>query len=188
MFFRHEACHGRRHARGGFGLWGGHHWRGGFGGRAGRFFDQGDLRFVLLHFISEKPRHGYELIKAIEEKFGGMYSPSPGVIYPTLTLLEELGYVRSETGGGTKRLYAITEEGSAFLEANRALVDAVLGRMAEASRAYGGGPPPEILRAVQNLRLALSIRLRKGPLNADQLRAITDALDRVAAEIERTPD
>jgi len=188
MFFRHEGCRGRRYARGGFGFGGGHHWRGGFGGRAGRFFDQGDLRFVLLHLISEKPRHGYELIKAIEEKFGGMYSPSPGVIYPTLTLLEELGYVRSETGGGTKRLYSITDEGSAYLEANRALVDAILGRMAEASKAYGGGPSPEILRAMQNLRLALSFRLRKGPLNADQVRAIADALDRVAKEIERTPD
>lgn len=185
MFFRREGCHGRRHARGGFGF-GGHHWRGGFGWRAGRFFDQGDLRFVLLHLISEKPRHGYELIKAIEEKFGGMYSPSPGVIYPTLTLLEELGYVRSETGGGTKRLYSITDEGSAFLAANHALVDAILGRMAEASKAYGGGPSPEILRAMHNLRSALAIRLRKGPLDADQVRAITEALDRVAGEIERS--
>src|SRR5215467_5506783 len=121
---REDDC-GRRHARGPFDH--GQDWRGGRhgrrgSGRPGRFFDQGDLRYVLLQFISDKPRHGYELMKAIEEKFGGMYSPSPGVIYPTLTLLEELGYLRAETGGGTKKLYSITPEGAAYLEANRAAV------------------------------------------------------------------
>src|SRR5215813_5635313 len=119
----------RRHTRGGFGLrgerFGGHH-HGGRGGRMGRVFDHGDLRYVLLQLIADKPRHGYELIKAIEEKFGGMYSPSPGVIYPTLTLLEELGHVRQEAATGTKKLYSITPEGTAHLEANRAAVDAIL--------------------------------------------------------------
>jgi len=152
--------------------------------RGGRFFDRGDLRYVLLHLISEKPRHGYELITAIEEKFGGMYSPSPGVIYPTLTLLEELGYVRSETASGTKRLYTITDEGRAFLVANQPLVDSILARMAELAQTYGGGPAPEIVRAMQNLKLALNIRLGRGPLTPEQVRAITTALDRVAGEIE----
>src|SRR5229473_3511631 len=118
----------RRYARGGFGFGGGRfraRHGGGRGARVGRFFEHGDLRWVLLQLIAEKPRHGYELIKAIEDKFGGMYSPSPGVIYPTLTLLEELGHLRAATGGGTKRLYSITEEGTAFLSANRALVDAI---------------------------------------------------------------
>ncbi len=139
-----------------------------------------------LHLIAEKPRYGYELIKAIEEQVGGMYSPSPGVIYPTLTLLEELGYVRPEIAEGTRKLYSITEEGTAFLAANRALVDAILGRMAEVSRVYAGGPAPEIRRAMQNLEQALSIRLGKGPLDAAQVHAITEALDRVAGEIERS--
>src|SRR5215471_19962072 len=108
--------HGDRHARGGmFGMGGGRfrHGSGGRGVRIGRVLDHGDLRYVLLRLIAEKPRHGYELIKAIEEKFGGMYSPSPGVIYPTLILLEELGHLRPETGGGAKKLYSITEEGTA---------------------------------------------------------------------------
>jgi DNA-binding PadR family transcriptional regulator len=179
----------RRHARGGFGFrggrFGGHHRGGSRGGRLGRVFDHGDLRYVLLQLIAEKPRHGYELIKAIEEKFGGMYSPSPGVIYPTLTLLEELGHLRAETGGGTKRLYSTTEEGAVFLAANRALVDAIFTRMAEMTRALGGGPAPEIRRAMHNLESALSIRLGKGPLDEGQVRAITDALDRVAGEIEQ---
>src|SRR5438477_13133286 len=125
--FGHPHSHsGRRQMRGVFGhrggrLGGGH--GGSRGGRLGRVFDHGDLRYVLMHLIAEKPRHGYELIKAIEEQFGGMYSPSPGVIYPTLTLLEELGYLRPETAEGTRRLYSITAEGTAFLAANRALVD-----------------------------------------------------------------
>jgi DNA-binding PadR family transcriptional regulator len=191
MLFRHRRiCGERRQARDDFGFGGerrGDHYRGaGRGGRLGRVFDHGDLRYVLLHLIAEKPRHGYELIKAIEEQFGGTYSPSPGVVYPTLTLLEELGYVRPEAVEGTRKLYSITAEGTAFLSANRALVDAILGRMAEASRTYGGAPAPEIRRAMHNLRLALWIRLRRGPLDTAQVRAIVDALDRVAGEIERS--
>jgi DNA-binding PadR family transcriptional regulator len=203
--FRHPRVHREgRHAHSGFGDRGGRfgggrfgggrfgggrfggHRGGGWGGRLSRVFDHGDLRYVLLHLIAEKPRYGYELIKAIEEQVGGMYSPSPGVIYPTLTLLEELGYLRPETAEGTRKLYSITEEGSGFLAANRALVDAILGRMAEISRVYAGGPAPEIRRAMQNLEQALSIRLGRGPLDAAQVRAITEALDRVAGEIERS--
>ena len=143
-----------------------HHHGGGRRGPLGRVFDHGDLRYVLLQLIAEKPSHGYELIKAIEEKFGGTYSPSPGVVYPTLTHLEELGYLRSESGGGTKKLYSITEEGAQFLAANKTLVDAIFARMAEASRSSGGGPAPEIRRAMHNLEMALSIRLGRGPLDA----------------------
>jgi DNA-binding PadR family transcriptional regulator len=186
--FRHRRISGeRRQARGDFGFGSerrGGHYRG--GRRIGRVFDHGDLRYVLLHLIAEKPCHGYELIKAIEEQFSGAYSPSPGVIYPTLTLLEELGYVRPEPAEGTRKLYSITQEGTAFLSANRPLVDSILGRMAEASRVYGGGPAPEIRRAFHNLQLALSIRLRRGPLEPEQMRAVVDALDRVAGEIERS--
>jgi DNA-binding PadR family transcriptional regulator len=186
MFHEHHfhGCGERRFARGYGRRFGGAYGRHGL--RGGRVFDRGDLRYVLLHLISEKPRHGYELITAIEEKFGGMYSPSPGIVYPTLTLLDELGYVQSEAGAGTKRLYSITDAGRAFLDANRALVDSILGRMAELSQTYGGGPAPEILRAMQNLKLALSIRLGRGPLDRDQVRAITTALDRAAGEIERS--
>src|SRR5215467_14023982 len=176
MFGYRRVCGERRYAMRSFGMPGGHH-RGGRGGRLGRVFDQGDLRYVLLHLIAEKPRHGYELIKAIEEQFGGTYSPSPGVIYPTLTLLEELGYLRQEASDGTRKLYSITPEGIAFLSANRAQVDAILDRMAAASRAYAKGPAPEIRRAFHNLRLAMSIRLGKGPLEEGQVRAIVEALD-----------
>jgi DNA-binding PadR family transcriptional regulator len=189
MFGDRHARGERRHARAGFGLgggrFGGHHRSGGHRGRLGRVFDHGDLRYVMLQLIAEKPRYGYELIKTIEEQFGGMYSPSPGVVYPTLTLLEELGYVRAESSGTTKKLYSLTEEGKSFLTANRPLVDAIFSRMAEVSRTIGSGPAPEIRRAMGNLEMALSIRLGKGPLDAQQVQAVTQALDRVAGEIER---
>jgi DNA-binding PadR family transcriptional regulator len=152
----------------------------------GRFFDHGDLRYVLLGLIAEHPRHGYELIKAIEEKFGGMYSPSPGVIYPTLTLLEELGYIRPDSTDGPRKQFAVTPEGAAFLAANQAVVDQIFARMAEVSHVYADGPAPEIRRAMHNLEAALTIRLGRGPLTADQVRAVTAILDRAAGEVEQS--
>lgn len=178
-----------RHMRAGFGFagrTGRHEHRGMRGGRLRRVFDQGDLRYVLLRLIADAPRHGYELIKAIEEKFGGTYSPSPGVIYPTLTLLEELGYIRPENAEGARKQYAVTNDGVAFLAAHQAVVDQIFARMAEITRAYGGGPAPEIRRAMQNLEAALAIRLGRGPLGADEVRAVTTILDRAAGEVERS--
>jgi DNA-binding PadR family transcriptional regulator len=180
---------GERHARGsmfgiGGGRFGGH--RHGGGGRIGRFFDHGDLRYVLLALIAEQPRHGYELIKAIEENFGGAYSPSPGVIYPTLTLLEELGYIRPDSAEGPRKQFAMTPEGTEFLATNQSIVDRIFARMAEVGHVYGGGPAPEIRRALHNLEAALTIRLGRGPLGADQVRAVTAILDRAASEIEQS--
>jgi DNA-binding PadR family transcriptional regulator len=140
---------------------------------------------VILHLIAEKPRHGYEIIKAIEEQVAGAYSPSPGVIYPTLTLLEELGYVTVTTGDGLKKLHEITAEGRAFLDANHRAVDALLARMAETSRAHGGGTAPQILRATENLKLALRLRLSRGPLSEEQINAVAAAIDAAATAVEQ---
>jgi len=159
--------------------------RRGRGGGLGRFFAHGDLRLVILHLIAEKPRHGYEIIKAIEEQVAGAYSPSPGVIYPTLTLLEELGYVTVSSGDGAKKLHEITAEGRAFLDANRRAVDALLVHMAETSRAHGGGTAPQILRAMENLKLALRFRLSRGPLSEEQINAVAAAIDAAATGVER---
>jgi DNA-binding PadR family transcriptional regulator len=189
MSHRHShRDHGRRFARrddpfGDSELGHHRHGRGRFG--LGRFFAHGDLRLVILHLIAEKPRHGYEIIKAIEEQVGGAYSPSPGVIYPTLTLLEELGHVTVSTGDGAKKLHTITPEGQVYLEAHRPAVNALLGRMEEASRVHGGGPPPQILRAMENLRLALRLRLSRGPLSAEEINAVAAAIDAAAAGVER---
>ena len=137
--------HGPHHDHHGHGPYWGERGPGGPGGRGnlGRFFAHGDLRLVILNLIAEKPRHGYEIIKAIEEAVGGAYSPSPGTIYPTLTLLEELGYVTvTPSPEGAKKLHEITDQGRAFLEANRPGLELLLARMAEASRVHGGGPAP----------------------------------------------
>jgi DNA-binding PadR family transcriptional regulator len=116
----------RRHFGGGFG--GRHGMGAGDMMRAGRMLATGDLRLIALALIAEQPRHGYEIIKLLEDKTAGWYSPSPGIVYPTLTFLEEAGYVTAQAEGA-KKLYAITEEGRAHLEENRDFVDAVLERM-----------------------------------------------------------
>ncbi|MGH7125460.1 MAG: PadR family transcriptional regulator [Stellaceae bacterium] len=149
-------------------------------------FDHGDLRLLILQLVTEKPRHGYELIKAIEDQLGGSYSPSPGVVYPTLTMLEELGYATVAAGDGGKKLYTVTPEGTAYLDANRAAVEAVFARMREVGAAHGGGPAPQILRAMENLRMALRMRIARGPLTEEEVRSITAALDGAATEVEQS--
>src|SRR5690242_10007523 len=167
----HMYC-GRRfsreeHGRDGLHLGHSRHGRHGRGGGLARFFAHGDLRLVILHLIAEKPRHGYEIIKAIEERVAGAYSPSPGVIYPTLPLLDELGYVTvGASGEDGKKLHAITRQGEAFLEANRPTLDAILARMDEAGRGEGGGAA-QVSRAMENLKSALRRRLSQGPLSEE---------------------
>ncbi|MFS8035689.1 PadR family transcriptional regulator [Xanthobacter sp. AM11] len=128
---------------GGRGDWGGRQGGGGRGHRGGgdmfrigRMLAQGDLKLLALSLIAEQPRHGYEIIKVIEEKTAGWYSPSPGVVYPTLTFLEEAGYVTSEADGAKKR-YVITEEGRAYLADNSDMADAILGRLSEIGQKMG---------------------------------------------------
>lgn len=162
---------------------GGRHWR--FGRGFGRPFDHGELRLVILAMIAEKSRHGYEIIRAIEDRFGGSYSPSPGVVYPTLTMLEELGHATVEETGG-KKLYTITPEGKAWLAANKAAADAAMGRMEEVAARHGGGPAPQLIRAVENLKMALRLRQRQGPLTEEQLHTIVAAIDAAAVAIERS--
>ncbi|WP_332690937.1 PadR family transcriptional regulator [Devosia sp.] len=99
--------------------------------RIGRMLASGDLRLVALFLIEQQPRHGYDLIKAIEEKSAGFYTPSPGIVYPALTFLEEAGYVTSQADGN-KKLYTITEEGRAHLSDNREAIESTLAFLAKA--------------------------------------------------------
>jgi len=181
-------CGGRRFARPPLDVdrfgWRGHHGRG--GRRGGRPFGQGDLRFLILHLLAEKPRHGYEVIKAIEEELAGAYSPSPGIVYPTLTMLQELGYAALEASEGGKKLYAITEEGRAALAANRPAVEAILARMRAVRAAGDGGPPAPLLRAMENLKLALRLRVARGDLDEAKIRALAAGIDALALEVERS--
>jgi len=154
-------------------------------GQPGRPFEQGDLRWLTLDLIAAEPRHGYEIIKAIEDALSGHYAPSPGVIYPTLTLLEETGLIVGETQG-SKKLYRLTDEGRAEVTAHAAEIRAARGRLEEAKTRFGGSPAPELHRAMNNLRAALQVRLAKGELSAEALGVITATLDRAAGEIERS--
>jgi DNA-binding PadR family transcriptional regulator len=157
----------------------------GRGGGRGRFFDSGDLRLVMLALIAEKPRHGYDLIKDIEERLAGTYAPSPGVVYPTLTMLEDMGLAAVTAEPGGRKLYTLTEEGRAHLAANQKAVDALLQRMAETATEQGGALP-QVMRATHNLRMALRLRLSRGGLSEEQVRKIVAAIDAAAVEIERT--
>lgn len=196
---RHSACneyevcrprHGK-HFRGGrhgfFGemgeVWGryGHRYGGDFGGR---LFDNGELRFVILQLIAEKPSYGYELIKAIGERLSGVYSPSPGVVYPTLTMLEEEGFASVASSDGGKKLYAITESGREELKANQTLVDALFARIEKIGSAFGRGRSPQIMRAMHNFKLALKLRFAQGDLNKKQVAEIAEIIDAAAKKIE----
>lgn len=157
--------------------------RGRHGG--GRVFDQGDLRWVILKLISERASHGYELIKAIEERLGGAYSPSPGVVYPTLTLLEELGLAAAIQSDGPKKAYGITEDGAKALEENRSTVEALFERIAAVAERAGGGPAPQVVRGMENLRTALRLKLEQGKLTEAQVAAIATALDTAAHGVEQ---
>lgn len=163
-----------------------HHGPGRGGRRGGRLFDYGELRLLLLAIISDAPSHGYELIKTVEERFGGSYSPSPGVIYPTLSWLDDMGYAAIEPAEGGRKRYSITPEGKAFLAANRTAIDELM------ARAGGGGPggregvPAPVVRAMENLKLALRLRLRRGDLDAASAEAIAAALDLAAQTVEKS--
>jgi DNA-binding PadR family transcriptional regulator len=168
---RHGSRHGHRH--GGFGR--------GFGGRGGgRFFDHGELRHVVLALLAEQPRHGYDIIRAIDERTSGAYSPSPGVIYPTLQLLEDVGHAAPATGDDARNSYQITPQGRAFLEENSALIGDIMSRMQRLGRSQASAFPA-IVDAMDNLKLAL--RSGTEPWTEAQARAVAAAIDTAADSI-----
>jgi DNA-binding PadR family transcriptional regulator len=178
----HEARHFRRH--GGFDeRW--EHLGAGFGrGGRERMFDNGHLRLVILQLIADKPSYGYELIKAIEERLAGSYAPSPGVVYPTLTLLEEEGYATVSSSDGNKKLYAATDEGKKYLKDNQVMLKAIFGRIEQAGKAFGRGRSPQIQRAMMNLMFAMKMRVKRGDLSQEQVGKIAQAIDAAARAID----
>jgi DNA-binding PadR family transcriptional regulator len=198
---RHEGheghCAGRSRRRrffGGPGWVGRHGMGGGDTMRAGRMLAQGDLQLIALALIAEQPRHGYEIIKVLEEKTSDWYSPSPGIVYPTLTYLEEVGYVTSQSEGA-KKLYTITAEGRAHLEANRDLADTLLDRLATVGervarwRRMSGrdaddrrAVPPLVEAALSNLR---ETALTRVDADADAEARVVEILARAALEMKK---
>ncbi len=154
------------------------------GGRrgGGRMFGHGDLKLLLLALIEQQPRHGYELIRIIEDMFHGHYTPSPGAIYPTLTMLEELGHAQVENEQGGRKLYAITDAGRAFLEENRAAVDAVMSRTEESARmAAKMSMPMSVRNAMHALKHALLMRGTEWTKAETQ--RVASILEKAAADI-----
>jgi DNA-binding PadR family transcriptional regulator len=154
--------------------------------RRERFFEQGDLKLVVLDLLQTRPRHGYEIIRAIEELAGGEYTPSPGVVYPTLTLLDEIGHATVTLEDGGKKQYGITPEGVAFLAGQRETLERIRSRVESAGSVSDAQRAPELQRCMQNLKTALHFRLSRGPLNAVALRKISEAIDRAAIDVERS--
>lgn len=191
MFHHHphrwRAMRGHRHGEFGLdhGPHGHRHGRGRHGGGVRRMFDHGDLRLVVMALLEAQPRHGYELIKEVEALSGGAYAPSPGVIYPLLTMLEEMGLAQLEANEGAKKLYALTDEGRAQVADKRADTEHLLARLAQAKERSSHGRAPQIVRAMENLKLALRLRAERG-LSDEQAQAIAAALDAAAQTIERS--
>ena len=149
-------------------------------------FDYGELRFLLLAMIGESPRHGYELIKAIEDRLGGSYSPSPGVIYPTLSWLDDMGYATTEAEESGRKRYRITPEGEAFLAANRTAVDDLQARIGSAEAGGRRHVPAPVIRAMENLKIAMRLRFRRGPVDETAAEKIAAARDAAAQIVEKT--
>jgi DNA-binding PadR family transcriptional regulator len=163
---------GEGRGRGGYEGHGRHgHGRGGPGGRR-RLFDGGELKLVMLKLIADAPRHGYDLIREIEGLTGGGYAPSPGVVYPTLSMLDEMGLIEEQQSEGAKKRFAASDEGRAHLAENAAVVDGLFARLAAVgaeSERTDGAP---IRRAMGNLR-------------QDTLHEVAALLDEAAQKIER---
>ena len=205
MRHRHSGCHprgrieidvpeallamGRRS-----GGWGPFHFEfddSGFGGsrrggrRSRRMFESGELRLVLLKLIADEPRHGYDLIRAIEDLTGGEYAPSPGVVYPTLTLLQDMGLIEEAPGEGPRKPFQVTDEGRAHLEEKADEIEALFDRLREFApkESHHGGAT--IGRGIQNLMAAVRNRVSRVGWDEELTHEITSILDEAAQRIER---
>src|SRR5580692_12618380 len=176
--------HGRGGPESGFGGRGPGGFDRGFGEGRGRLFDAGDVKLVILKLLSEVPAYGYQLIKTMEERLAGGYTPSAGVIYPTLTLLEEEGLASAAVSDSNKKVYSLTPDGVAFLEKNKERVDELFERLQEAGDEFRRGRSPEIMKAFMNLRGAVAARVARGSATPEQIRRIVEAIDAAAKSID----
>lgn len=163
--------------------WGDGPRRGGRGRR--RMFGSGELRLVLLKLIADEPRHGYDLIRAIEELTHGDYAPSPGVVYPTLTMLADMGLIEEQSSEGARKKYAATEEGRAHLQENGEEVEALTRRLEDSGESRRRGQRPELKRAMGNLMHALRNRVAHEGWDDRLVHEVTEILDEAARRIER---
>lgn len=159
----------------------------GFGrglGRSGRrMFGAGGVKLAVLKLLSEQPAHGYQLIKGMEQRLAGGYTPSAGAIYPTLSMLEDEGLIEAVVQENRK-IYSVTAEGNQFLESNKARVEAIFANLEEAGRGFARGRSPELMRALANLRGAVAARVSRGKATQDQIGKMAAAIDQAAKTID----
>ena len=154
-------------------------------GRRGRMFEGGQLKLVLLKLVADEPRHGYELIRAIEEMTDGGYAPSPGIVYPTLTLLEDMGLIAPKKSDDTRKTYKITKDGKKHLADNSDEVDELFGRLEDKAEKRRRGQRPEMKRAMANLMMALRNRVVEEGWDERLIDEVTEILDDAARRIEK---
>lgn len=175
-----EPSQGMPYGRSGFGgRWREHH----HGRGRERMFDAGDVKLVILKLLSEQPSYGYQLIKTMENRLAGGYTPSAGVIYPTLTMLEEEGLATASLENN-KKVYSVTPEGLKYLEENKRRVEGLFERLEEAGREFQRGRSPEIMKAFHNLRGAVVARVSRETVTAEQISKISEAINAAAKAID----
>jgi DNA-binding PadR family transcriptional regulator len=189
-----EGLMAMRGGRGWQGNWGPFHfdfgdegWSGGRGRgrRARRMFESGELRLVLLKLIADEPRHGYDLIRAIEELTGGEYAPSPGVIYPTLTLLQDMALIEEAAGEGARKPFQVTDEGRSHLEERAEEVEALFERLNDLKPREGSMAGSPVWRAMRNLGVAIRNRMAHGDVTEDTMHELAALIDEFAQRVER---
>ena len=179
--------------RGWQGSWGPFHfdfgdegWSGGRRGRrARRMFESGELRLVLLKLIADEPRHGYDLIRAIEELTGGEYAPSPGVVYPTLTLLQDMGLIEEAPGKAARKPFQVTKEGRDHLDERAEEVEGLFERLSDLKPNEGSMHGSPVWRAMRNLGVALRTRMAHGDVTEDTMHELAALIDEFAQRVER---
>ncbi len=171
---RSECRHKNGHRHGGMGR----------GGRR-RVFDAAELRLVLLHFISTSPKHGYDLIRAIEEHSGGSYAPSPGVVYPALSMLEDIGFISAKQEEGGKKSFSITPEGESELQTQSETTPSLLQRLESLASEHGRLNPAPVKRAMENIKTALRNRMTQPDATDATALDIAAIIDEATHKIER---
>ena len=182
--FGHRGWHAMREGAPG-GRFDGPHRGRGHGGERRRMFESGELRLVLLKLIEEQPRHGYDLIREIENRSGGAYAPSPGVVYPTMTLLLDMGLAEEEASEGPRKLLAITEAGRAHLTERADEVATAMARLAALAKVSARTDAAPVRRAMQNLKAALQDRLSQESVTREIQLEVARLIDEAAGKIER---
>lgn len=153
--------------------------------RRARVFRRGELRLVLLHLVSQEPRHGYDLIQQIEELTGGHYAPSPGIVYPTLTLMADMDLIDEKVDDSGKKIYSITDSGTTLLAEEEKHVADILARLESIAQMDQAVDGASIRRAVGNLKSAIRIRLADEEKGSEKILDVAAIIDEAASKIER---